>query len=277
MPIATLYLFCRAVDSIADRRVVEIGPAGALGEIEALKDKLDATLNGRPPEAFLWQRLSQIHDQFALPPAPLYELIDGAAWDLEGRPIDTRQDLIDYSNLVGGSIGAMVLPFLLDHRSDYARAEPAARALGIAMQITNIVRDIGEDLHLLDRIYLPRTWLHEHDLSTEDLRRSTPAASYPLLMETVMETAEMFFEEGIAGIRMLPRPMQTGIRAAARMYREIMNEVRARHYDNLTHRAYVPLPRKAAVVLHDGYERRKARLLAAPHTSAEAPLIVADP
>ena len=274
MPIATLYLFCRTVDSIADRRVVEIGPARALDEIEALKNKLNATFCGRPPEAFLWQRLYQIHDRFALHPDPLYELIDGAVWDLKGRAIETRQDLIDYSNLVGGSIGAMVLPFLLENRSDFDHAEPAARALGIAMQITNITRDVGEDVQRLNRTYLPRTWLCAHGLSPEDLRGAAPPASYPLLMETVMETAEVFYDEGIAGITALPGRMQTGIRAAARMYREIMNEVRARRYDNLTQRAYVLLPRKAALILHDGYERRKGRLLMASPESSDASLAV---
>ena len=72
MPIATLYLFCRAVDTIADDRVLEVGPDRALDEVYGLKDKLDATLGGRPPDTFLWQRLHQIHRQFGLHTSPLY-------------------------------------------------------------------------------------------------------------------------------------------------------------------------------------------------------------
>lgn len=268
MPIATLYLFCRAVDTIADDRVLEVGPKQALDEVHRLKDKLDATLGGRPPDTFLWQRLHQIHRQFGLHTTPLYELIDGAVWDLEGRPITSRQDLIDYSNLVGGSIGAMVLPFLLEDRSALTEAEPAARALGIAMQITNITRDVGEDLRRLGRVYLPHTWLIAHGLSADDLRGPSLPEPYPSLMEAVMETAEAFYREGMAGIGLLPPKTQTGIRTAARMYREIMNEVRAHHYDNLTHRAFVPFRRKCLRVLFDGYERRKATLKAVPHAMA---------
>ncbi len=271
-PIATLYLFCRAVDTIADDRVLEIGPERALDEVYALKDRLDATLAGTPPDAFMWQRLHQIHQRFGLHTPPLYELIDGAVWDLEGRAVESRQDLIDYSNLVGGSIGAMVLPFLLENRADWQRAEPAARTLGIAMQITNITRDVGEDLRRLDRIYLPHTWMAAHGLTPEDLRRPTPPASYPLLMETVMETAEALFLEGMAGIALLPARMKTGIRTAARVYREILNEVRANSYDNLNRRAFVPFRRKCLRVFYDGYARRKKRLRSAPDALPETHL-----
>ena len=271
-PIATLYLFCRTVDSIADDRVLEIGPDRALDELKTLQDHLDATLDGCPPDAFMWQRLHQIHERFGLYTAPFYELIDGAVWDLEGRPVESRQDLIAYSNLVGGSIGAMVLPFLLQDRADLPRTEPAARSLGIAMQITNIVRDVGEDLRRLDRIYLPRTWLATYGLTPQDLCRPTPPEPYSLLMERVMEAAEGLFREGMTGIEMLPARMKTSIRTAARTYREILNEVRARGYDNFNHRAFVPFRRKCLRMVYDGYERRKARLRLASGAVPEANL-----
>ena len=146
MPVATLYLFCRTVDTIADERVLEVGAAQALEDIRDVEAKLACTLAGRPPEGRLWRRLGEVHDAFELAPEPLYELTRGAAWDLEGRPIKGRRDLIDYSNLVGGSVGAMMLPFLAERRADWPSLEAPARALGIAMQITNILRDVGEDV-----------------------------------------------------------------------------------------------------------------------------------
>lgn len=257
LPVATLYLFCRTVDTLADERVLEVGPEQALEEVAALRRKLDATLDGQPPAGFLWQRLGQVHQQFALYPEALYELLDGACWDLEGRPVETRQDLIDYSNLVGGSVGAMMLPFLLDRRADFERAEAPARALGIAMQITNILRDVGEDRHDLGRLYLPRRRLRAYGLAPNAL---VAAERYPLLLEELMAEAEARYDEGLAGIGLLPWRMRVGIRAAARMYREILNEVRAAGYDNVRRRAVVPWWRKGALVLWDGYARRKAAL-----------------
>ena len=260
MSVATLYLYCRRVDSIADQRVLEVGRERALEEVKEVRDRLDDTLAGQPPSnTVLWPRLAEVNEQASLPPEPLYELIEGAIWDLEGRPITSKEDLIQYSNLVGGSVGAMMLPFLAES-GRHDTLEPAARRLGIAMQITNIVRDVGEDIDDLDRIYLPERWLEKHDVPEPDLRAARITNGYPTLLEQAMETAEKFYRKSFDGVAALPFRSRYGIRAAARMYREIMNEVRANDYDNLNQRAYVPFRRKLALMVYDGYQRRKRRL-----------------
>ena len=265
MSVATLYLYCRRVDSIADQRVLEVGRERALQEVKQVRDRLDETLAGRPPaETVLWRRLAEVHDQSALPRGPMYELIEGALWDLEGRPVVSKADLIEYSNLVGGSVGAMMLPFLADPERHDA-LEPAARKLGIAMQITNIVRDVGEDIDELDRVYLPEHWLDEHDVSVAALRDAHIADGYPALLEAAMEAAEQRYIDSFEGVSALPFRSRHGIRAAARMYREIMNEVRANNYDNLGQRAYVSFRRKLFLLLYDGYKRRKRRLTSDVH------------
>lgn len=262
MPIATLYLFCRRVDSIADQRVLEVGPDRALDEVETVRDRLDATLAGRPPtDEVLWRRLGEVHDRYNLDRKPLEQLIKGAVWDLEDRPIETKDDLISYSNLVGGSVGAMMLPFLSDAEK-HDDLELAARQLGIAMQITNIVRDVGEDITELERVYLPIAWREEHDVSRTDLADGRCSPGYADLLERAMSAAERRYDESSAGISALPFRTRVGIRAAARMYREILNEVRANEYDNLTRRAYVTFGRKMMLVVYDNYARRKARLRA---------------
>ncbi|PSQ73291.1 MAG: squalene/phytoene synthase family protein [Bacteroidetes bacterium QH_1_64_81] len=262
MSVATLYLYCRRVDSIADQRVLEVGRDRALDEVKQVRDRLDETLAGTPPtNTVLWRRLAEVNEHTSLPREPLYELIEGAIWDLEARPIESEEDLIDYSNLVGGSVGAMMLPFLAptDRHEDL---EPAARRLGIAMQITNIVRDVGEDINDLDRVYLPERWLGAHDVPVDALRAARISNGYPSLLERAMETAERFYTESFEGVSALPFRSRHGIRAAARMYREIMNEVRANDYDNLSRRAYVSLRRKLSLILYDGYDGRKRRLAA---------------
>ncbi len=262
MPIATLYLFCRRVDSIADQRVLEVGAEEALEEVSTVHDRLNATLAGRPPDdEVLWRRLGEVHDQYGLHREPLVELIEGAEWDLRDRPIETKQDLIDYSNLVGGSVGAMMIPFLSDNER-FDALETAARKLGIAMQITNIVRDVGEDIEHLGRVYLPTDWLEEHDVSREDLTQGRCVNGYSALLEAAMQAAEERYRESYEGIAALPFRTRVGIRAAARMYREILNEVRANEYDNLNRRAYVSTPRKLLLVAYDNYDWRKARLRA---------------
>lgn len=260
MPIATLYLFCRRVDTIADDRILEVGASAALDEVHDVKHRLDDTLAGSPPnDEVLWPRLAEVHETYDLARGPLYELIDGAIWDLTGREVETPDDLVDYSNLVGGSVGAMMLPFLADADAHDA-LESAARDLGIAMQITNITRDVGEDIRRLDRVYLPSAWMDDYGITRQDLLDGTPTPAYQRLMEAMMDMAETRYESGFAGIGSLPRRMRVGIRGAARMYREIMNEVRANEYDNLTNRAYASFGRKLVRVIYDGYARRKRML-----------------
>lgn len=260
MPIATLYLFCRRVDTLADQEVLAIGPDAALEEADLLRHKLGRTLAGHPPEAFLWQQLARVHEEFALVPEALFELLDGAEWDLRGRTVRTKTDLLHYSNLVGGSVGVMMLPFLVRERADVDRLEASARRMGIAMQLTNILRDVGEDMQTLERVYLPLAWIEAQELPLQTLQKGQVAAGYPSLLEAVMEEAEQRYASCMADIGALPFQVRVGIRAAGRMYREIMNEVRARNYDNLTQRAYVPFWRKAALVVRDSYARRKTRV-----------------
>ena len=262
LPVATLYAYCRAVDSVAEQRVQEIGTQAAQAEVEQMRAALTATLDGAPPDGLLWQRLADVHTRFGLLPGPLFELLDGAAWDLDGRLVETMADLVAYSEFVAGSVGAMMLPFLVDDRSRIPTLTPSARALGNAMQLTNILRDVGEDWHSLRRVYLPADLMAEHGVTTATLEASVPTAAYRALLEHVMAEAERLYTAAEAGIAALPGRAGTGSRAAARWYREILNEVRAAGYDNLQRRNHVPLGRKARRLVHDGYARRKRRLTA---------------
>lgn len=260
MPIATLYLYCRRVDSIADQRVLEVGADRALDEVARMQERLDATLDGQPPsDEVLWRRLGEVHEHYSLHRGPLEELLEGAMWDLKDRSIQSKADLINYSNLVGGSVGAMMLPFLCK-KAHFDDLESAARQLGIAMQITNIVRDVGEDIEQLNRVYLPAAWLKTYGVSREALADGRRVSGYGALVEQTMSVAETHYQKSDEGIASLPFRTRVGIRAAARMYREILNEVRANQYDNLDRRAYVSLGRKLLVAVYDNYDARKARL-----------------
>lgn len=265
LPVATLYLYCRTVDELADSRALVVGVEQALSDADQLERNLDAALAGRPadgPNALLWRRLAAVHAEFGLRPRPLHELIDGARWDLHATPVETWDDLIAYCHLVAGSVGAMMLPFLAQDRSDFAALDAPARALGNAMQLTNIARDVGEDWHELGRTYLPTEALDAHGLTPEALFSEDPdvRARYALVMEDLMGRAEVLYDDAAVGIERLRAGAQTGIRAAARMYRAILNGVRTNGYDNLTQRAVVPLRRKVGAALLNDYRRRRDAL-----------------
>ena len=262
LPVATLYLYCRTVDALADERALVIGAARALAEVDALEDALEATLDGRPPDALLWRRLGEVHAAYGLPARPLRQLLDGARWDLRGRPVETRADLLAYADLVAGSVGAAMLPFLVRTRADRERLEAPARALGNAMQITNILRDVGEDWRDLGRCYLPADELRQRGVDLASVVRDAPPVpdAYAELVEALMAEAERLYDESAPAVAALRRRAQGGIRGAARMYREFLNGVRANGYDNLSRRAAVPLRRKLRLLVADDYAGRRARL-----------------
>ena len=273
LPIAALYYYCRTVDETADRQSFVSGVEEARESVARMRRNLDLTLAGRPPTGtphdLLWHRLAEVHALFGLPAYPLHQLLDGADWDLDARPIDTEADLLAYSDLVAGSVGAVMLPFLVRQRTDLAALDTPARALGCAMQITNILRDVGEDARDLGRVYLPARALAPLGLDVDTLATAArgdglpPAqrTGYAEVVERLMRRAERLYDEAIVGIGALRPAARVGIRSAARMYREILNRVREADYDNLTRRAVVPTGRKARAAF-GGYPRRRARAVA---------------
>ena len=259
LPTAAVYLYCRTVDEVADERLYAVGPERAAADLDALAADLDETLAGRPPDLLMWRRLAAAHEQFDLDPRPFHELLDGARWDVSGRPIRTDADLLAYSECVAGSVGAMMLPLLMPASRERAELVARARALGDAMQITNILRDVGEDRGI-GRCYLPRETMARFGVALADLDRGAVTPAYAGLWEHLAGQAEALYDAAAPGIRALPRRSRAGVQAAARMYREILNEVRASGYDNLTRRGVVPLQRKLRLAVHDDYRRRRDRL-----------------
>ena len=259
-PVAVVYWYCRTIDNIADQRSLELGTPAALDHLHHAEQALDRCLAGHPDPEPLWLALAAVQTSWSLPRRPMFELIEGARWDLESRPVATMDDLVTYSQLVAGSIGEMTLPFLTDPMASRSSVlVSSARALGVAMQITNILRDVGEDLDVLGRTYLPGDSWRALGLAADD-RPEPRDPRYRALVESLMAEAESGYRIGLDGIEGLDRGARLGIRAAARTYREILNEVRAANYDNVFQRAVVPYPRKLACFVQDGYEARKKRL-----------------
>jgi 15-cis-phytoene synthase len=260
--VANVYLLCRQIDNIADELVLEVGEELAIRELDRLEQDLERTVDGDTPTSWIWPRLHETNRQFPLRLAPIRELIHGARWDLEGRQILETDDLIEYSELVGGTIGEIMLPFLVESVDDVDPLVPAARSLGIAMQITNIVRDVGEDWRTRRRIYLPLSLLHSAGVDIPTMAQQGDVDdAYASVVELLMDHADSRYESARPAIEALHPRARPAIHAAVRMYREIQNEVRANHHDNLTRRAFVPFWRKIAVLASDRYARRRSSLL----------------
>jgi len=207
-----LYGFCRLSDDLVDVA------GGAEPAILDLQQRLAAAYQGRPCDSAIDRAFAEIVQRYAIPRALPEALIDGLAWDVAGVPIETLADLFAYATRVAGSVGAMMTVLMgVQDEAVIARACD----LGIAMQLTNIARDVGEDARN-GRLYLPRAWLREEGLDP-DRWLAAPCQSPVIvkLVDRLLAIAEQLYRRADSGILGLPLACRPGIFAARHIYREI--------------------------------------------------------
>jgi phytoene synthase len=235
-----LYAFCRVADDLVDE-----GPAGGdpLGQLHA---RLDAIYAGHPGAHVEDRALAAVVQLYQLPRPLLDALLEGFAWDGQARTYDSLEDVHDYAARVAGSVGAM-MAWLMGARD----AATLARAceLGVAMQLTNIARDVGTDARM-GRIYLPRQWLREAGISPEAwLRAPECSPALQAVVERLLKEADRLYIQASAGISQLPPDCRPAISAARLVYAEIGQQLRRQGLDSVTRRAVVPGWRKSQLLL----------------------------
>ena len=236
---ATLYGFCRAVDDLADETP---DAAAARAELTALRAALlTGDLTHPPTQGFL--ALSARHGVRVEAGAAL---IDTVMQDLQPKPIADLGALLDYAHGAAGTVGEMMCAVLgVRDPQALSQALPRATDLGVAMQLTNIARDVIEDA-ARGRIYLPATWLPD-DLTATTLA-SRPEAVFAAV-RAVLDIADLRYRSAEEGLAYLPWRVRPSIRAAARLYEEIGLIILRRGPAYLSMgRCVVPAPRKFALV-----------------------------
>lgn len=230
-PAAALYAFCRLADDAIDRE------GGAADAIASLAERLDRAYAGQPCDHPVDRAFAVTVAEFAIPRILPEALIEGLEWDALGRRYETLADLRAYGARVAGTVGAMMTA-LMGARDPIVLAR--ACDLGIAMQLTNIARDVGEDARA-GRLYLPRHWMEEAGLDPE-VWLAAPIFNPALasVVRRLLNAADELYARADAGIAMLPGDCQRGIRAARLLYAEIGNEVRRRGLDSVSQRAVTP-------------------------------------
>jgi 15-cis-phytoene synthase len=249
-PAAALYAFCRVADDAIDN---SSEPARAL---DGLRSRLDAIYAGRPGAELADRALAGAVADIGLPRALPEALLEGFAWDAEGRAYETIEDLHAYGARVAGTVGAM-MALAMETRD--ARSLARACELGVAMQLTNIARDVGEDARL-GRIYLPRAWLREAGIDA-DAWLAAPHFDARLARVTarLLAEADRLYARGECGVSGLPRDCRPAIQAARLVYAEIGHELSRRGLDSVRQRTVVGTGRKLTLML-----RAASALLVAP-------------
>ena len=230
-----LYAFCRLSDDAVD---LSDGSPDAIGR---LTDRLACAAQGRPRPFAADRALADAMRRSAIPPALLEALLEGLAWDAEGRSYETLDDLFDYAARVAGTVGVM-MTLIMGVRSSEALAR--ACDLGVAMQLTNIARDVGEDARM-GRIYLPRQWLREAGVDANAwLADPRPDPLIRALVARLLGEARTLYQRAHGGVALLPLSCRPAILAAALIYAEIGAEVERQGFDSVTIRARVSGRRK---------------------------------
>ena len=221
-----LYLVFRTLDDLVDEERPEADVR--VWEVERWCDRERA----HSPEVTILEELERRH---AIPRDALRHFCDGMRFDLECGEIVTEADLDQYCFRVAGTVGLTMAAMLGARGAD---AEWRAAALGMAMQRTNVLRDIDEDGGR-GRVYVARETVERFGGSLEPGRRAA-------LLRDQIARADVLYDEGIGGIRLLPQG-RTAVSAAAAMYREILRQIERDGYGERPGRAVVPAQRKLAV------------------------------
>jgi phytoene synthase len=231
--VRALYAFCRITDDIVDR----LEGDGA----EALQQWRQQVFCHHPSRhnlvAAAW---ADARSRFHVPGRYAEQLVDGVARDLTQTSYESFADLATYCYGVASTVGLMSM-----HITGFASqaALPYAIKLGLALQLTNILRDVAEDWQR-DRVYLPQNELADFGLGESDLAAGVVTDKWREFMRFQIERNRRLYAEAWPGIGLLHKDGRLAIAAAADFYRAILDDIKAHDYDVFSRRAYIGTWRK---------------------------------
>lgn len=229
LAVYAIYTFCRFLDDAVD-------------ESETPKESLESFLeefrlfrSGQSLKTPLWIALGDVFERYEMDETPFLELAEGMRWDIEKNRYQSLAETEQYSYYVASTVGLMLLPILAPGQPELRQS---AIELGIAMQLTNILRDVGEDAKR-GRIYLPKEWMDEYDVTSESLLVGRPSGDFVGLWEELALRAEHLYDAAAPSFDCYPKESRRALKVAALLYRGILDAARDNQYDVFTKRAYV--------------------------------------
>ena len=226
--VRALYAFCRVTDDIVDRSTGDSAAQLAQWHRRILVNHPPAD----DPVAIAW---ADARLRYHVPMRYAEQLIEGVARDLTQTRYQTFEELAAYCYGVASTVGLMSM-----HITGYAGAHaiPYAIKLGVALQLTNILRDVGEDW-AAGRLYLPQEDLARFGLSEEDLARGQVTDAWRSFMQYQLARNRLLYAEALPGIALLDRDGRFAIAAAAELYQAILQDIELHDYDVFARRACV--------------------------------------
>lgn len=241
-----IYVWCRRTDELVDGpNASHITPTA----LDRWESRLEDLFQGRPFD-MLDAALSDTVAKYHVDIQPFRDMIEGMRMDLRKSRYKNFDELYLYCYNVAGTVGLMSVPVM--GIAPESKASPvsifdAALALGIANQLTNILRDVGEDARR-GRVYLPQDELAQAGLSDEDIFTGKVTDKWKRFMKSQIKRAKMFFDKAENGVTELNAASRWPVWASLLLYRQILDEIEANDYNNFTKRAYVNKAKKIAAL-----------------------------
>jgi phytoene synthase len=232
-----IYVWCRRTDELVDGpNASRITPTA----LDRWEDRLEDIFRGQPYD-MLDAALADTVAKFPVDIQPFRDMIDGMRMDLVKSRYANFDELYMYCYNVAGTVGLMSVPVMGIDPESKATTQSVyngALALGIANQLTNILRDVGEDARR-GRIYLPQDELARFGLTDEDIMAGKVTDKWRAFMKDQIKRARVFFKEAENSVRELDKDSRWPVWSALLLYQQILDAIEANDYDNFTKRAYV--------------------------------------
>jgi phytoene synthase len=227
-----LYAFCRISDDLVDRAEGDAAPSNGMASLEAWRRQV----NGREPPGDNPIVLAWCDTQIRYEIPVLYaeQLLDGVQQDLTRQRYATFDELSAYCYGVASTVGLMAMHII---GFDNPRAIPYAVRLGVALQLTNILRDVGEDWQA-GRLYLPQQELADFDLTEADVAAGRVDERWQRFMDFQIARVRRLYAESLHGVCMLNGDGRFAIQAAAELYAAILEDIEAHAMDVFHRRAH---------------------------------------
>lgn len=250
--VSALYAYNRYVDDLVDTS--DISETEALACLDHLEQAVSSLVSGQEvhqvefTQLNWWPAFAHTINKYQIPLQPLIDQIEGQRLDLQQQVIDSIDDLVHYAEKVAGSVGLMLLPILVeDNQNITTSLKTACQNLGIAMQFTNILRDVGEDYRDHDRIYLPSQIMVKHQVTDDMIGQLAESPSdKPLhipdnviaLWEEIASYSTTYYEQIHEHIQSFHPKARLPLIASAKVYQNIEEVVRENDYNCFTERQY---------------------------------------
>jgi phytoene synthase len=228
--LCSIYAFMRRCDDLSDE------PGATAAALDDWRAKLEAALGGKPGVEPLWPAFCETVRRYGIPAEYFHDMIDGVSSDLTRREIVTFDELYRYCYQVA-SVAGLSLVRIFGYRSE--EALPLAEKCGIAFQVTNILRDVGEDL-ANGRIYLPR-----EDRERFSVREIAMSAEFVELMRFEAQRAHKYYRESRPLLDMVDPACRPSLWALVEIYSRLLRLIEASGFDVLRRRIRLPAIEKS--------------------------------